>query len=77
MLSLLKARNDAIRKSWMTQTADLNMERDGNKLWCLTKQVNDEGSRYCKIVLIQDGTLIHGKKYQTYLLILTKQASNI
>ena len=46
----------------MTKTADLNMEKDGKKLWRLTKQLNDEGSRYSKITLIQDDTLIHGKK---------------
>ena len=32
---------------------DLNMEKDGKKLWRLTKQLNDEGSRYSKITLIQ------------------------
>ena len=37
------------------------MAKDGKKLWRLTKQLNDEGSRYSKITLIQDDTLIHGK----------------
>ena len=43
----------------MTKTADLNME-DGKKLWRLTKQL--KSSRYSKITLIQDDTLIHGEK---------------
>ena len=60
----IRARNDARRKSWMTKTADLNMENDGNKLWRLTKQLNDKGSRYSKITLIQDDTLIYGKNSQ-------------
>ena len=57
----IRARNDARRKSWISKTADLNMEKDGKKLWRLTKQLNDEGSIYSKITLIQDHTLIHGK----------------
>ena len=48
----------------MTKTADLIIEKDGNKLWRLTKQLNDEGSRYSKITIIQDDTLIHGKNSQ-------------
>ena len=32
----IRARNDARRKSWISKTADLNMEKDGNKLWRLT-----------------------------------------
>ena len=35
----IRARNDARRKSWISKTADLNMEKDGNKLWRLTKQL--------------------------------------
>ena len=52
----IRARNDARRKSLISKTADLNMEKDGKKLWRLTKQLNDEGSRYSKITLIQDDT---------------------
>ena len=54
----------ARRKSWMTKTADLNLEKDGKKLWRLIKQLNDESSRYSKITRIQDDTLIHGKNSQ-------------
>ena len=38
------------------------MEKDGKKLWRLRKQLNDEGSSYSKITLIQDDTLLHGEK---------------
>ena len=31
----IRARNDARRKSWISKTADLNMEKDGKKLWRL------------------------------------------
>ena len=60
--TFIRARNDARRKCWMTKTADLNMGNDGKKLWRLTKQLNDEGSSYFNITLIQDDTLIHGEK---------------
>ena len=50
------------------------MER---KLWRLTKQLNDEGSRYSKITLIQDDTLIHGKTAANLFADTYQQASNI
>ena len=33
----------------MTKLTDLNIEKDGNKLWHLTQQLNDEGSIYCRL----------------------------
>ena len=66
----IRAMHDARRKSWMIKTVDLNMEKDGKKLWRLTKQLNDEDS---KIPLIQDDTLIHGEKQPNYFLILTNK----
>ena len=38
----IKTRNEARRSSWMIRTASLNMETYNNKLWCLTKQLNDK-----------------------------------
>ena len=38
----------------MKKTANLNMETDRNKLWCLTKQLNDEENRHAKITLLQE-----------------------
>ena len=73
----IRARNDARRKSWISKTADLNMEKDGKKLWRLTKQLNDEGSRYSKITLIQDDTLIYGKTAANLFADTYQQASNI
>ena len=40
-----KTRNEARTKSWMKKTADLDMEKDDTKLWRLTRQLNDEGTR--------------------------------
>ena len=43
----------------------------------LQKQLNDEGSRYSKITLIQDDTLIHGKTAANLFADTYQQASNI
>ena len=39
----------------MKKTASLTMEADYNKLWRLTKQLNNEESRHAKITLLQTG----------------------
>ena len=46
----------------MKKTASLNMETDSNKLWRLTKQLNDEENRHAKITLLQDRKMVHGKQ---------------
>ena len=47
------------------------METDCNKLWRLTKQLNDKESRHAKITLLQDRKMVHGKQAAN------KEASNI
>ena len=58
----IKTRNEARRSSWMMETASLNMETDSNKLWRLTKQLNDEENGHAKITLLQDKKMVHGKQ---------------
>ena len=41
----------------MTKTVGLNINKYGNKLWRLTKQLNDKDLRYTKITFIEDDTL--------------------
>ena len=57
----IKTRKEARRSSWIKKTASLNMETDSNKLWPLTKQLNDEENRHAKITLLQDRKMVHGK----------------
>ena len=38
------------------------METDSNKLWRLTKQLNDKENRHAKIALLQDSKMVHGKQ---------------
>ena len=58
----IKTRNKARKSSWMKKTASLNNEADGNKLWHLTKQLNDEENIYAKITLLEDRNMVHGKQ---------------
>nr|KAG5706601.1 hypothetical protein BaRGS_005671 [Batillaria attramentaria] len=58
----LRTKLEATRRSWREKTAALNMEKDGTKLWKLTKQLNDEDSRGQKITLEEDGQLLTGKQ---------------
>lgn len=53
----------ARRKSWWEKTAFLNLEKDGTKLWRLTKQLNDEGgSERGTITLEENDSLLTGKQ---------------
>ena len=73
----IKTRNDAKRISWMKKTASLNMDTDSNKLWRLTKQLNDEENRHAKITLLQDRKMVHGKQAGNIFADTNKEASNI
>ena len=61
----------------MKKTASLNMETDSNKLWRLTKQLNDEENRHAKITLLQDRKMVHGKQAANIFADTYKEASNI
>ena len=57
-----KSKLEATRRSWREKTAALNLEKDGRKLWRLTKQLNDEENSRQKITLDEDGKLLTGKE---------------
>ena len=61
----------------MKKTANLNMETDSNKLWRLTKQLNDEENRHAKITLLQDRKMVHGKQAANIFADTYKEATNI
>ena len=50
------------RRAWQEKTADLNLDKEGNKLWHLARAMNDESSRGSPITLVQDGELVTGKQ---------------
>ena len=59
----------------MKKTASLNMETDSNKLWRITKQLNDE-EKHAKITLLQDRKMVHGKQAGNICANTYKETSN-
>lgn len=58
-----KQKKAEIQKSWNEKTSSLDMEKDLNKLWRLTKVLNeDAGEKYSKTVLEEDGEHHTGKQ---------------
>jgi ribonuclease HI len=58
----LKQKLQAIRRSWREKTASLNLEKDGEKLWKLTKQLNDEEEKGANITIEDRGDILTGKQ---------------
>ena len=73
----MKTRNEARRSSWIKKTAILNMKTDSDKLWRLTKQLNDEENRHVEITLLQYRMMVHGKQAANIFADTYKEASNI
>ena len=66
----LRYKLQARRKSWRNKTASLNLEKDGTKLWRLTKQLNDEEpQQHWK----QMDSTYQANKLQTNLLTIMKK----
>ena len=49
------------RQSWKEKTEELNLDKEGNKLWKLARLLNDETSRSTPITLEHDGKLLGEK----------------
>ena len=56
------------RKSWQEKTGSLNMEKDTQKLWNLTKALNDDQQHAPRAVLLKEDTQIFTGKKAAYLL---------
>ena len=58
----VKATNTNARKSWQEKTSNLNLERDGQKLWKLVRSLNGEyDNRQSPLVIDKEGEMIGGK----------------
>ena len=73
----LRYKLQARRKSWRNKTASLNLEKDGTKLWRLTKQLNDEGNGRATTTLEADGQLLSGKQAANQFAGSYEEVSNI
>lgn len=54
--------NQTTRDSWHEKTENLNLDRDGNKLWKLVKVMNNEGPSSRQITIKQGNNVLTGKK---------------
>ena len=54
--------NQEARRSWHEKTEQLNLDKDGNKLWKLAQAINDENSKSSPITLVHNQELLTGKK---------------
>lgn len=57
----IKTKSEEIRRSWHEKTESLNLEQDSQRLWRLTKSLNEEQPTRSKTVLDVNGQLLHGK----------------
>ncbi|KAL8621712.1 hypothetical protein ACOMHN_061847 [Nucella lapillus] len=57
-----KASIQAARTSWMEKTEKLNLDKDGNKLWKLTKAMNNEETRSAPVTLQKDQEMVTGRE---------------
>ena len=67
----------AARNSWIKRTEELNLDRDGHKLWKLTKALNNEDIRSPVIGLEHEQKLVSGKQAADILVDNYEQVSNI
>ena len=60
-VDLDKEKQTQTQASWKTKTASLNMERDSQKLWQLTKSLNGDNSERCRTTLQTTNGAVTGK----------------
>ena len=52
----------AVRTSWHEKTSNLNLEKDGTKLWSLAKTLNSESNQSAPIAIEREGISSHKRK---------------
>ena len=72
-----KAYIQAARTSWREKTEKLNLDRDGNKLWKLTKAMNDEDTKSSPVMIQRDQETVTGKSAANCFIDSYEQVSNI
>ncbi|KAK3740855.1 hypothetical protein RRG08_011317 [Elysia crispata] len=63
-----KAFNKAARTSWKQNTESLNLDKDGQKLWKLTKAMNDEDTKQIPIVIERGQEMVRNRTQSSQLL---------
>ena len=74
----VKATNTNARKSWQEKTSNLNLERDGQKLWKLVRSLNGEyDNRQSPSVIEKEGEMLGSKAAANALISHYKSVGNI
>ena len=69
--------NMAVTNSWHKKTAQLNLERKGQKLWRLVKSLNGENNRSFPIILEENNRVLTKKQAANHLAKQFSQVSDI
>lgn len=72
-----KVHMEEARKSWAEKTEGLNFDKDGRKLWKLTKALNDEGSKGGQITLQPNDEPLTGKQAADHFIDEFAEISNL
>ena len=72
-----KAYIQAARTSWREKTEKLNLDREGNNLWKLTKAMNDEDAKSSPVMIQRDQETVTGKSAANCFKDSYQQVSNI
>ena len=71
-----KAHKQPVRTSWK-KLEKLNLDKDGNKLWKLTKAMNDKEARSSPVMIQRDQETVTGKSAADCFIDSYEQVSNI
>ncbi|GFS01055.1 hypothetical protein ElyMa_004572000 [Elysia marginata] len=69
--------NTAVRNSWHKKTAQLNLEKDGQKLWRLVRSLNGESNRLSPIALEEENRVLTKRQAANHLVKQFSQVSDI
>ena len=72
-----KAFNKAARTSWKQKTESLNLDKDGQKLWTLTKAMNDEDTKQVPIVIERGQEMVTGRRAANCFIDTYEEVSSI
>ena len=72
-----KAFNKAARTSWKQKTESLNLDKDGQKLWKLTKAMNEEDTKQVPIVIERGQEMVTGRRAANCFIDTYEEVSSI
>ena len=71
-----KAYIQATKTRWRDKTEKLNLDRDGNKLWKMTRAMNDEETRSSPVMIQRDKETVTRKRAANCFTVMSKSATS-